>query len=235
MQTDPKLYLIPALLGSEDASLIPEHTKQIVYGLDSFIVENLRSARRYLRAIGYTKNFDTEVKLVEFDKHATQQSVGKMLQPMKSGRSIGIISEAGLPCIADPGNEVVEHAHKLGIEVVPLVGPGSIFLALMASGFSGQHFSFHGYLPIQAADRIKKIKQLDDKALRKGGTQIFMETPYRNQKLLEDILAQCSPASRLCIAADVTLPTQQIKTLSIEDWRKTPIDLNKRFAVFLLG
>jgi 16S rRNA (cytidine1402-2'-O)-methyltransferase len=231
----PKLYLIPALLGSEDASLIPEHTKQIVYGLDSFIVENLRSARRYLRAIGYTKNFDTEVKLVEFDKHATQQSVGKMLQPMKSGRSIGIISEAGLPCIADPGNEVVEHAHKLGIEVVPLVGPSSIFLALMASGFNGQQFIFHGYIPIQNADRIKKIKQMDDKAIRSKETQIFMETPFRNLKMMSDLLANCSPASRLCIAADITLETQEIKTKTIEEWKNTPIELNKRFVVYLLG
>ncbi len=231
--TPGKIFLIPSFLGVDSPPIIPQQVKDVVGMLDEFIVENAKSARRYLRAIGFRKNFDTEVLIRELEKHADKQNCEWLLENVLKGKNCGLISEAGNPCIADPGNEIVAYAHRKNIEVVPLVGPSSILLALIASGFNGQQFSFHGYLPIQNPERDKKIKQLENAS--GGSTQIFMETPFRNQKLLEEILKTCRDETRLCIACDLTLETQFIKTKPIKEWRKTVPDINKRYCIFLFG
>jgi len=228
-----KLFLIPSFLGEDNSSIIPQQVKDVVESLTEFIVEDARTARRYLRAIGYRKIFDTEVLIRELDKHAAQQNCNSLFENILTGKNCGLISEAGNPCIADPGSELVAFAHKKSIEVIPLVGPSSILLALIASGFNGQNFSFTGYLPIQNPERSKKIKHLE--SLSKNATQIFMETPFRNQKLLEEILKTCSDETKLCIACDLTLPIQFIKTQLIKDWKKNVPDINKRYCIFLLG
>jgi len=235
-----KLYLIPTLLGGNETNILPSQILSTVENLSEFIVEDARSARRFLRAIGYKKNFDTEVIIRELDKHADKQDCETLLQNVLKGKDAGIISEAGNPCIADPGSEVVAYAHAHDIDVVPLVGPSSILLALIASGFNGQQFTFHGYLPVQPPERIKKIKQLEAALAPPlggggGATQIFMETPFRNQKFLEDILKTCRDETLLCIACDLTLPTEFIKTKSIRDWKKQVPEINKRYCIFLLG
>ena len=228
-----KIYLIPSFLGENNPDIIPAQVKNIVENLNEFIVEDLRSARRYLRAIGYTKNFDTEVTLHELNKHSTQQNLVLLFNNVLRGTNCGVISEAGNPCIADPGNEIVAYAHKKNVEVIPLVGPSSILLALIASGFNGQQFCFNGYLPIKEPDRSKKIKQLEANATHT--TQLFMETPFRNQKLLEELIKTCRPETKLCIACDLTLATQSIQTKTIEEWKKQQPDINKRYCIFLFG
>jgi 16S rRNA (cytidine1402-2'-O)-methyltransferase len=235
MMPSGKLYLIPCLLGGEDTSILPEHNKKILRQTDVFLVENLRSARRFLRSVGYTKNFDTEVTFLEFDKHQNNQNFNPILDAIKNGKNAGIISEAGNPCIADPGFQLVALAHKQQIEVVPLVGPSSILLALIASGFNGQQFSFHGYLPIENAERTKKLKQLENEVEKTGATQIFMETPYRNQKLFEQLLQTFHPDTKLCVAADLTLQKEFISTQTINNWKKMNIELHKRYVIFLIG
>lgn len=230
-----KLYLIPCLLGGDDVSILPEFNKKMMNGLEVFVVENLRSARRFLRVAGYTKNFDTEVTMYELDKHQTKPDYKAMLQATNEGKSIGLISEAGNPCIADPGHELVAKAHTLGIDVVPLVGPNSILLTLIGSGFNGQHFCFHGYLPIESNDRIKKLRAMEADVQRTGSAHLFMETPYRNQKLLEEILNHLSPGTNVCIGCDLTLPTEFIQTKSVAAWKKQLPDLHKRYAMFAIG
>jgi len=229
-----RLYLIPSFLGEDNPAIIPDQVKQVVQGLDEFIVENARTARRYLRAIGYTKNFDTEVVIHEIDKHAPRVDCIGLMRNVVDGNNCGLISEAGNPCIADPGNELVAYAHAHHIEVVPLVGPSSILLALIASGFSGQQFTFHGYVPLKEPERSKKLRQFEN-AVANGTTQIFMETPFRNQKLFEEIMRGCKDDTRLCVACDLTLPTQYIATKKIRDWKKERPDLNKRYCIFLMG
>lgn len=241
MPSSGKIYLIPTLLGGDDTSILPNQLKESLKNIDEFIVENARSARRFLRSVGYTKNFDTEVIIHELDKHAEKQDCAKLLANVLQGKDCGILSEAGNPCIADPGSEVVAYAHTKDIEIIPLVGPSSILLALISSGFNGQQFTFNGYLPVQGADTSKRIKQLERAALSspfgdgEGCTQIFMETPFRNQRLLEEILKNCNDETLLCIACDLTLPTQYIKTKSIKDWKKQIPEINKRYCIFLLG
>jgi 16S rRNA (cytidine1402-2'-O)-methyltransferase len=228
-----KLYLIPSFLGEDNKSIIPDQVKDMVAQLDEFIVENAKTARRYLRAIGFTKNFDTEVIIHELDKHGTNSS-SQMLASISKGKSVGIISEAGNPCIADPGYDIVSFAHSRNIAVVPLVGPSSILLALIASGFSGQQFTFHGYLPIQSIDRIKKLRQLEEQS-RKGHTHIFMETPFRNDSLLKDALQCLNPDTKLCVACDLTLSTEFVATKKVSEWQKLSTSFHKRYCVFLLG
>lgn len=228
-----KIFLIPSFLGADSPPIIPQQVKDVADLLDEFIVENAKTARRYLRAIGFKKNFDTEVTIHELDKHAARQDCASLLKNVLAGKSCGLISEAGNPCIADPGNEIVAYAHRHNIEVVPLVGPSSILLALIASGFNGQQFCFNGYLPIQNPDRERKIKQLENAA--GGTTQIFMETPFRNQKLLEEILKTGRPETRLCIACDLTLETQFIKTRTLKEWKQAVPELHKRYCIFLFG
>jgi 16S rRNA (cytidine1402-2'-O)-methyltransferase len=228
-----KLFLIPSFLGENNPGIIPQQVKEVVETLSEFIVEDARSARRYLRAIGYKKNFDTEVVMHELDKHATRVNCELLLKNVLQGKDCGIISEAGNPCIADPGNELVAFAHQNNIEVVPLVGPSSILLALISSGFNGQQFSFQGYLPIKEPERSRKIKQLE--SFSQNATQIFMETPFRNQKLLEEVLRACNDDTKLCIACDLTLASQFIQTKKIGEWKKQKIDINKRYCIFLIG
>lgn len=228
-----KLFLIPSFLGEDNVSIIPKHVKDAVQELDEFIVENARSARRYLRAIGFKKDFDSEVVISELDKHVKQQDCKALLQNVLRGKNCGIISEAGNPCVADPGNEIVAFAHKHDIEIVPLVGPSSILLALISSGFNGQEFCFQGYLPIHGLKRTKKIKLMESSA--RYSTQIFMETPYRNGKLMDELLRVCSDETLLCIACDLTLSSQFIHTKRITDWKQENIDINKRYCIFLLG
>ena len=220
-------------MGQDDTSIIPEQVKNTVTNLNNFIVENAKTARRYLRAIGYKKNFDTEVTMHELDKHAAHQNCALFLQNVLNGEDCGLISEAGNPCIADPGNEIVAFAHTKNIQVVPLVGPSSILLALISSGFNGQQFFFSGYLPIQNPERSKKIKSIEN--LSRSATQIFMETPFRNQNMLDEILKTCQDDTMLCIACDLTLPTEYIKTQTVKAWRKNTENFQKRYCIFLLG
>jgi len=232
-QNTGKIILIPSFMGEDDASIIPDQVKTTIYPLTEFIVESAKTARRYLRAIGYTKSFDTEVTIHELDKHAEHQNCESLLHNVLRGIDCGLISEAGNPCIADPGHEIVAFAHKRNIQVVPLVGPSSILLALISSGFNGQQFCFHGYLPIQNPERSKKIKNLE--SLSKNATQIFMETPFRNQNMLDEILKNCADDTQLCVACDLTLPTEFIKTQTIKAWRKNKENFHKRYCIFLLG
>jgi 16S rRNA (cytidine1402-2'-O)-methyltransferase len=231
--TAGKIILIPSFLGADDASIICDQVKTTINPLTEFIVESAKTARRYLRAIGYKKNFDTEVTIHELDKHAEHQNCESLLHNVLRGTDCGLISEAGNPCIADPGHEIVAYAHKRNIQVVPLVGPSSILLALISSGFNGQQFSFHGYLPIQNPQRSQKIKSLEN--LSRSGTQIFMETPFRNQNMMDEILKTCADETMLCVACDLTLPTEFIKTQTVKAWRQNKESFQKRYCIFLLG
>jgi 16S rRNA (cytidine1402-2'-O)-methyltransferase len=235
MNAKSTVYLIPCTLGEESVDAIPQYVKEIVYQLDMFFVENERSARRYLRSIGYTKNFD-EVKLILLDKQNEAKNIKPhLLHIQKNNLSAGVLSEAGCAGIADPGTLVIKQAHIYGIHVSPLVGPSSILLALIASGMNGQSFSFHGYLPIETPNQLKKIKELESIAARFGSTQIFMETPYRNNKMIENILHTCLPDTKLCIACDINLPTEFIQTKSVKEWRQDKPDIHKRPAIFLIN
>jgi 16S rRNA (cytidine1402-2'-O)-methyltransferase len=228
-----KIFMIPSVLGEEGAAAINEGAKQVMYAIDFFIVENERSARRFLRSMGYIKNFD-EVRMLKIEKDEDFTGDEHLFLHLKGGNNAGVISEAGCPGIADPGAAIVRWAHESRIKVVPLVGPSSIFLALMASGLSGQQFAFHGYLPVTSSERKNKIKRLEEESLRKKQTQIFMETPYRNDALLKDLLDACKPSTRLCIASDITLPSEKILTLMVSEWKKQIPVLNKKPTIFLI-
>lgn len=228
------LYLIPTSLGETDLDrILPAYNNEIVNRLDFFIVEDVRTARRFLKKINPATDIDSKTFYV-LNQHTRPEEIAGFLKPLSEGREVGVISEAGCPAIADPGADVVAIAQEKGFKVVPLVGPSSILLALMASGFNGQSFAFNGYLPVQLADRTKAIKRLENRAHSEKQSQIFIETPYRNMKMLEDILAVCQPATRLCIAADITLETEFIRTKAIRDWKKQLPDLNKRPCIFIL-
>lgn len=228
------LYLIPTTLGEmQPEPVIPSSVKQAVNMMDEFIVEDERSARRYLKKVGYEKPLD-ELVLHALNKHTRPEDLWGFLSGIEKGKNIGVISEAGCPGVADPGAEVVKIAHERGIKVVPMVGPSSILLALMASGFNGQSFTFTGYLPKERNERIRKLKDLERTAQQKDQAQIFIETPFRNQHVLEDILANCNASTPLCIACDITLQTEFIKTQTVADWKKKVPDLNKRPVVFLI-
>ncbi|MBN2746721.1 MAG: SAM-dependent methyltransferase [Bacteroidales bacterium] len=230
-----KLYLIPNVISSDtENQTIPVGVIEIILRLRYFIVEDIRTARRYLRKIGFTADFDTQVQFFELNKHTHLSDLDSYLNPLFSGDDMGILSESGLPCIADPGNVIVEKAQNLNVKIVPLVGPSSIFLALMASGFNGQNFAFNGYLPINDKDRKQKIKELEVKILRDNQTQIFIETPYRNQQIFEAILSACQSSLRLCIASDVSGKSENIRTMSIAEWRFSGKKLGKVNMIFLL-
>lgn len=229
------LYLIPTTLGetAEMADVIPTKILQIINTIDEYIVENEKSARHYLKKIGIKKPLP-EIILHPLNQHTPEHEISGYLKNILEGKDIGIISEAGCPGIADPGAEVVKIAHERNIKVVPLVGPSSIFLALMASGFNGQSFTFNGYLPKERTERIKKLKELERLAQQKDHTQIFIETPYRNTHMVDDILCSCEGATKLCIACDITLSTEFIQTKTIAAWKKQIPDINKRPAIFLI-
>lgn len=228
------LYLIPTSLGETDLDrILPAYNNEIVNRLDFFIVEDVRTARRFLKKINPATDIDSKTFYL-LNQHTRPEEIAGFLKPLSEGREVGIISEAGCPAIADPGADVVAIAQEKGFKVVPLVGPSSILLALMSSGFNGQSFAFNGYLPVQPADRTKAIKRLENRAHNEKQSQIFIETPYRNMKMLQDIISVCQPSTRLCIAADITLETEFIRTKTIKDWKSQLPDLNKRPCIFIL-
>lgn len=230
------LYLIPTTLG-EDSDLkriIPEYNHQIVHLLKNFIVEKTRTARRFLKQIGHPVPID-DMTFLELNKHTPLQEVPMFLAAAEQGNSMGLISEAGTPAVADPGSVVVQLAHQKGIKVIPLVGPNSLILSLMASGMNGQQFTFHGYLPKDGSALVRKIKNMEADVMKTGTTQIFIETPFRNEKLLSGLIQHCNPNTLLCVAVHVTLPDEKIVTRTIAQWKKETADLNKKPAVFLLG
>ena len=229
------LYLLPNTISDgEWQQVIPQGVKEESLPIRHFIVENLRTARRYLRKIGFSADFDSEVVFFELNKHTMQADIPSFLEPLKQGRDMAIISESGLPCVADPGNVVVEIAQNLNIEIKPLVGPSSIFLSLMASGFNGQNFAFIGYLPIENGQKIKAIKNMESRIYKENQTQIFIEAPYRNQKLFEFMIQNCNPNTKLCIAKEVSADNEYIKTKTIAQWKKQKVDIQKQNTIFLL-
>lgn len=228
-----KLYLIPVTLGGNDYSaVIPEKVLGITRQLRYFVVEDIRSARRFLRLIDKSFPID-ETVFFELSEHTSGNDTEQFLEPVMNGSDTGLMSEAGLPGIADPGSILVSLAHRKKIDVVPLSGPSSIILALIASGFNGQNFTFHGYLPVKPGERASRIKEIEKKA-HEGYSQIFMETPYRNPKMLETILSVCSNDTLLCIAADISLPTESIRTQKISGWKAGKPDLDNRLVVYVM-
>lgn len=229
-----KLYLIPTTLGeTEPLEVMPLSVKKVVEQINYFIVENEKSARRFIKKIT-PKKPQPQLTLKKLDKYAIEEETLKYLDVCNQGINVGLLSEAGVPAIADPGATIVKLAHEKGFQVVPLVGPSSILLAMMSSGFNGQNFAFNGYLPIEKSDRKKAIKELEKLSKDKKQSQIFIETPYRNEKMFTELKSTLSPLTNLCIAADITLPTEYIKTLSIKDWKHQKPDLHKRPAIFII-
>lgn len=229
-----KLYLIPTTLGeNEPLEVMPLSVKKVIEEVDYFIVENEKSARRFIKKIT-PKKPQPSLKIMMLDKYAEEVETRKYLDVCKEGFSVGLLSEAGVPAIADPGASIVKLAHEKNIQVVPLVGPSSILMAMMASGMNGQNFAFNGYLPIDKSDRKRAIKELERLSKDKGQSQIFIETPYRNEKMLTDLKATLTPTTQLCIAADISLSSEYIKTLSIKEWKSAKPDLHKRPAIFII-
>lgn len=229
------LYLIPTTLG--DTSLervLPPYNKEVILGLKHFIVEEVRTARRFLKQVDRNIDIDA-LTFYPMGKHADAALFSRYLDPLRRGESVGVISEAGCPAVADPGADVVAIAQREGLRVMPLVGPSSILLAVMASGFNGQSFAFHGYLPIDAAARTRRLKQLEARAREEHQTQLFIETPYRNAKLFADICAACAPRTRLCVAAGLTTEREWVCTRTVGAWKNSGLpDLNKVPAIFLI-
>lgn len=224
------IYLVPTVLHEEALHTIPNYVHEITEAIEIFFVEDERTARRYLRKSGYKKSFD-EIIMLRID----EQNISECLHYLLQGKDVAILSEAGVPTVADPGADIVKLAHQSDIRVIPLIGPSSILLALMASGFNGQQFSFKGYLPIKSVDRKAAIKQLEQKLLQTGETQIFIETPYRNNALIEDVIEVCNKNTLFCIAANLTGPNEYVKTKSIAEWKQQKPHLEKIPAIFLLG
>jgi 16S rRNA (cytidine1402-2'-O)-methyltransferase len=228
-----KLYLIPTTIGDTPANkVIPEYNRSIINQIRYFIVENERTGRRALIKMGIETVIDG-LKFFVLNKYTRKEDIPDFFKIAETS-DIGLLSEAGVPAVADPGSEIVSLAHQRNIQVVPLIGPSSILLALMASGLNGQNFAFVGYLPVHKAERINRIRQIEQRSKTENQTQIFIETPYRNNQLLEDIIQACTPATQLCIASDITTNNEFIKTCSITDWRKKKPDLNKRPTIFIL-
>ena len=229
-----KLFLIPTLLadGRVD-SVLPEGTLSVIRGLAYFIVEEIRTARRFLIKAGITRTID-ELTFLVFNEHSATTDLNEYLEFARSGHDIGLLSEAGVPCVADPGSRIVTAAHELAIRVVPLTGPSSILLALMASGFNGQNFAFSGYLPTDKLLRIKKIKELEKLILEKDQTQIFIETPYRNLQLFEALISVCRPDTLLCIAADISGDSEFIRSQTVATWKNQRPNIHKKPAIFFL-
>jgi 16S rRNA (cytidine1402-2'-O)-methyltransferase len=235
LETRKQLYLIPTVLSEAATYSIPEYVKDQVKPLRFFVVEQARTARRYLRKIGFTADFDKEVKFLDLSENNSSSQIKSFLRSLPEGGAVGLISEAGCPSIADPGAEIVKIAHASDFEVVPMIGPSSILLALISSGMNGQGFTFHGYLPIEKSEKIKKIKELESMALKSGYTQIFMETPYRNNALIKDIIDHCKEDMIFSIAADLTGQKQFIKSQRIAHWKKETPDLHKIPAVYCMN
>lgn len=236
MQTHGKLYLIPNTLGSDNLNaILPQGNLEIILQLKTFIVEDLRTARRFLSKAGWAGKID-ELDFFVLNEHTNRNEIEPFLAPVLQGQSMGLLSDAGIPCVADPGADIVSIAQNLGIRVVPLVGPSSIFMGLMASGFNGQNFAFAGYLPREQAARNKRIKQLENRVYNEDQTQIFIEAPYRNNHLFESLLQQCNPNTKVCVACDISLDTEYIVSKPISEWKKLKAkpDLHKRNTIFLI-
>lgn len=229
-----RLFLIPSMLGDTlPGEVLPEEIRNRASQLKYFIVEELRTARRFLKKLDKSTDIDA-LQFFVLNEHTDPAEIPGMLKPLADGLDMGLLSEAGMPCIADPGSGLVSAAHAHGIRVIPLSGPSSISLALAASGFNGQNFAFHGYLPIEEKKRIQAIRNLEHMVYRNDQTQIFIETPYRNMKMFESLLQACRPESMLCIAANITTSAEMIRSRSIAQWNKEAPDIHKKPVVFLL-
>jgi 16S rRNA (cytidine1402-2'-O)-methyltransferase len=227
------IYLIPTHLGNPDPNLLPAQLKTVLESCEVLCAENLKTARHFLKAMQVTKKID-DYEWLLLTKDSTDAELRSMLL-LASTKICGVISEAGVPVVADPGASLVRLAQQKNISIVPLTGPSSVILALMASGMSGQSFCFNGYLPIERADKIKKLKALELLARRDNQAQIFIETPYRNNQLMQEILSQCAPDTLVCVAVDITLETESILTKRVSDWKNAIPELHKRPAVFIIG
>ena len=230
-----KLFLLPVSLGDHGEVVIPEYAIRQMHQLDYFIMERAKTGRRFLRTTGIPRPI-SELTIFELDKHNPTEGINEMLAPLKEGKDIGLMSEAGCPAVADPGSLFVKKAHEMGVQVVPMVGPSSILLALMASGLNGQQFRFCGYLSPKTPQLNNELRQLEQMAQKRKETQIFIETPYRNRKVLESALQILSANTKLCVAVDLSLPTEWIKTAPVKQWKTMELpDLHKRPAIFLIG
>ncbi|MDA8108160.1 MAG: SAM-dependent methyltransferase [Betaproteobacteria bacterium] len=227
------LYAIPTPLGGAPLGALPGPALEAVRGLCDFVAENPKSARAFLAAAGMPRPL-RELRIATLDEHTPPAAIGPLLEPLRAGRSLGLLSEAGCPAIADPGAALVAAAHREGFRVVPLVGPSALVLAMMASGLEGQRFAFCGYLPRDKAAREARVLELERRSRRERETQIFIETPYRNDALLDSVLGVCAPATRLCAAIELTLPGEHIVSRTVGEWRAAPATIGKRPAVFLL-
>lgn len=233
-ETLGNLYLIPTRLGDNPPlEVLPIAIKKVIEDIDDYIVENEKTARRFIKRVSPGKS-QPKLKLSVLNKYTTEAERNTFLNPCLEGTSIGLLSEAGCPAIADPGSDIVGLAHEMNIKVIPLVGPSSIILALMASGMNGQSFCFNGYLPIDKSERKSKIKTLERLSSDQNQAQIFIETPYRNMKLLDDLISALQPNTRVCVACDLTLPTEFIKTMPAKNWKHNNEDLHKRPAIFII-
>lgn len=232
------LYLIPNTLGEGDAealaAVLPAPVRSRAAALGYYIGENAKTTRAFLKKIG-TERPIQEIEIRELNVNTPAGEIDRLLAPILAGADAGLVSEAGCPAVADPGALLVRRAHERGVKVVPFVGPSSILLALMASGLNGQSFAFHGYLPVDATERAKRLRDLEQQSRKAQQTQIFIETPYRNRALLDTLLASCAPSTRVCVAVDLTLASETIVSRAVSDWKKAPaLDLHKRPAIFLL-
>ena len=230
------LYLIPVTLGETPVSqVLPAYNHDVILGIRHFVVENVRSARRFLRLVDHEFPIDDST-FYEMGKHAQTDQFASYLRPLQQGFPVGVISEAGCPAVADPGAEVVAMAQHKGFRVIPLVGPSSMIMAVMASGLNGQSFAFNGYLPVDEADRAKKLKALESRAWNESQTQLLIETPYRNRKMFDTILRSLRPQTRLCVAAGITTSDEYIRTHTVQEWKRIQLpDLSKIPAIFLIG
>jgi len=229
------LYLIPSPLAECDfAKIFPVHNLEVIQDIDHFIVEDLRTGRRFVKKLGKKKPIET-LHFSTLNEHTKGNEIDEFFNPLIEGKNVGLISDAGTPCIADPGSIIVSRAQQMDIEVVPLIGPNSILLALMGSGLNGQAFAFHGYLPREQPDRERELRFLESLVKKNNQTQIFIETPYRNNHVFKSILSVCDPATRLCLGINITAENQMIKTMTVKKWKSQKIDLHKQPTVFLLG
>ena len=229
-----KLYLIPTGLGDNaPLEVLPISVKKIIEHIDTYIVENEKAARKFIKTISSGKS-QASLNLFSLNKFTDPLEIPSFLEECLAGNSIGLLSDAGCPGVADPGAEVVKIAHQKHIQVIPLVGPSSIILAMMSSGMNGQNFAFNGYLPIDKADRKSKLKQLEKRSFDEQQSQLFIETPYRNNSILEDLSTVLHPQTRICVACDLTLPSEYIKTQTAKDWKLSKMDFHKRPALFII-
>lgn len=230
-----KLYLIPTTLGEEGDpnDVLPQTIKRSIDFIDDYIVENEKTARKFIKSIQPQK-VQASLRLSSLNKHTEISEHSKMVQPCLEGKNVGLMSEAGCPGVADPGAVIVKLAHEKGIQVIPLVGPSSILLAIMASGMNGQSFAFNGYIPIDKAEKKTVLKNLEKLSQDKNQSQIFIETPYRNNKMLEDIIQALNPSTYICVATDITMPTEFIKTMRASEWKKIKVDLHNRPTIFII-